>query len=280
MAYYDTYRDQLASLYHGHALWVPDPAGLYDHVRVGDVGYVKQGHFNRMFNALLSANDPTQMYGVPEGFVPLNMGPFNNIRTLNLNHGDYCSTTVTVEHEDRHQAGYVINEAASASFRCRRNKGAFLSLPFNADSVDAIRTKAFETYIRKHCDSWLSVCRLSMILDVRLEDIILVTGCDLTSSWAMAAFVNSLDSIRLKCATRSDWRPERQVSMGRHESTSQQRAKPGAPDLSLLSLRTEPTRVEYREITLCFHQRISRETYPPLFQDVEGRCGAPSRRSR
>ena len=49
MAYYDTYRDQLTSLYHGHALWVPDPAGLYDHVRVGDVGIVRQGHFLRMF---------------------------------------------------------------------------------------------------------------------------------------------------------------------------------------------------------------------------------------
>ncbi|KAH9074324.1 hypothetical protein EDB83DRAFT_1955510 [Lactarius deliciosus] len=195
MAYYDTYRDQLASLYHGHALWVPDPAGLYDHVRIGDVGYVKQGHFNRMFNALLFADDPTQMYGVPEGFVPLNMGPFNNIRTLNLNHGDYCSTTVTVEHEDRHQAAHP-DEAGSASFKCRRSKGAFLSLPFNADSVDAIRTKAFETYIRKHCDSWLEFAVIND-LDVRLEDIILVTGCDLTSSWAMATFFNSSDPIRL-----------------------------------------------------------------------------------
>ncbi|KAH9008785.1 hypothetical protein EDB85DRAFT_1542726 [Lactarius pseudohatsudake] len=191
MAYYDTYRDQLASLYHGHALWVPEPSGLYDHVRVGDVGYVKQGHFNRMFNALLPADDLAQVYGVPKGFVPLNMGPFNNIRTLNLTHGDYCSNTVTVEHEDRHQAGGP-GEGTSASFRCRRNKGAFLSLPFNANRADTIRTKAFETYIRKHYDSWL---RFAIVndLDVRLEDIILVTGCDLTSSWAMAAFVNSWD---------------------------------------------------------------------------------------
>ncbi|KAH9171310.1 hypothetical protein EDB89DRAFT_1118021 [Lactarius sanguifluus] len=195
MAYYETYRDQLASLYHGHALWAPDPAGLYDHVRPGDVGYVMQGHFNRMFNALLPANDPTQVYGVPEGFVPLNMGPFNNISTLNLNHGDYCSPTVTVEHEDRHQAAHS-DESASASFRCRRNKGAFLSLPFNADSVDAIRTKIFGRYIRKHCDSWLEFATING-LGVRLEDIVLVTGCDLTSSWAMAVFVNSWDPIRL-----------------------------------------------------------------------------------
>ena len=105
MAYYDTYRDQLASLYHGHALWVPDPAGLYDRVRVGDVGCVKQGHFLRMFNALLPANQ--QADGVPDGFVPLNMGPFQNIRTLTLNEGDYCSSTVTADHDDGLQAAYV-----------------------------------------------------------------------------------------------------------------------------------------------------------------------------
>ncbi|KAI9438727.1 hypothetical protein H4582DRAFT_194462 [Lactarius indigo] len=200
MTYYDTYRDQLASLYHGHALWVPDPARLYDHVQVGDVGYVKQGQFLRMFNALLLADDSAQVHGVPEGYVPLNMGPFNNIRTLNLSHGDYCSNTVIVDREDRHQAAGP-GEAASASFRCRGNKGAFLSLPFNADRVDSIRTKTFETYIHKHCDSWLEFAGINE-LEVRLEDIIFVTGCDLTSSWAMAAFVNSWDpEIKLSVQT-------------------------------------------------------------------------------
>ena len=58
--------------------------------------------------------------------------------------------------------------------------------------MDAIRTKAFETYIRRNCDSWLEFASIND-LDVRLEDIIFVTGCDLTSSWAMATFVNSLN---------------------------------------------------------------------------------------
>ena len=118
MAYYDTYRDQLTSLYHGHALWVPDPAGLYDHVRVGDVGFVRQGHFLRMFNAILPYDDPAQGYGVPEGFVPLNMGPFQNIRTLNLQQGDYYSATVEVDHESL-EAEYVTKyRLAQPSFLC------------------------------------------------------------------------------------------------------------------------------------------------------------------
>ncbi|KAH9003549.1 hypothetical protein EDB86DRAFT_2799017 [Lactarius hatsudake] len=273
MAYYNTYRDQLASLYHGHALWVPDPSELYDRVRVGDVGYVKQGHFLRMFNVLLPANDGAQEYGVPEGFVPLNVGPFKNIRTLNLFQGDYCSNTVTVNHEDKHQAAYD----TGASFKCRSNKGAFLSLPLNGIREDAIRTKAFETYIRKHCDSWLEFASANEI-DVRLEDIILVTGCDLTSSWAMAVFVNSLDpeislNVRVSDAgsARFRWTPTNQPH---HNEPNQVR------QCGFCFLPHRPRRAECRKITLRFHQGISCETYSALFQNIEGCCGAPSRQSR
>ena len=212
-AHYDSYRDQLASLYHGHALWEPDPAPLYDRVRVGDVGYVKRGRFFRMFNVLLQADDDAQVYGVPEGFVQLNMGPFGNICTLNLPQGEYCSNTVRVVRRDGHQAEYVMSyypvqacshamydfsgpgEPTSATFRCRRNNtgGAFLSLPFSGVRENAIRIKAFETYIRKHCDSWLEFTVINGLDVTRLEDIILVTGCDLTSSWAMGASTNPLD---------------------------------------------------------------------------------------
>ncbi|KAH9057213.1 hypothetical protein EDB87DRAFT_1578956 [Lactarius vividus] len=241
MAHYDTYRDQLASLYHGHALWVPDPAGLYDRVQVGDVGYVKQGQFLRMFNALLPADDSTQVYGVPEGYVPLNMGPFNNIRTLNLSHPvDYCSNTwsrmkLRVLHSDAEETG-----------------AAFLTLPFNADSVDAIRTKPFETYIHKHCDSWLEFAIINN-LDVRLEDIILVTGCDLTSSWAMAAFVNSWDSeIKLSVASQSGsargFRAKRILGFKTLKAAAESRPDDTDNELeSSIELLREPTILDYRD---------------------------------
>ena len=116
MAYYDTYRDQLASLLRGHALWEPDPSGLYDQVQVGDVGYVREGHFLRLFNALLSADNHAQVHGVPEGFFPLNIGPAN-IRTLNLFKGDYCSSTVTVavDHGTNFQSAYVTSLLSSTT---------------------------------------------------------------------------------------------------------------------------------------------------------------------
>ncbi|KAF8269499.1 hypothetical protein EI94DRAFT_955083 [Lactarius quietus] len=195
MAYYDIYRDQLASVRRGHALWMPDPTGLYDQVRIGDVGYVRQGQFLRMFNALLPANDNSQVYGVPEEFVPLNMGPFINIRKPNSNNLnlEYCSNSVTVDHGDKRQAA-GLDEATSISFKRSGTKnGAFLSLPFSGVSEDALRTKAFETYIRKHHDKWLEFALINNLDVRRLEDITLVTGCDLTSIWAMATFMDPLD---------------------------------------------------------------------------------------
>ena len=119
MAHYDTYREQLAGLYHGYALWQPAPAGLYDQVRVGDVGFILHGHFTRFFNALIPANHPFQGHDLPHDFVPLEMGHFGNIRTLNLPHGDYCSPTVQQIRDpigEQIQAAYVTTLEIPRSF--------------------------------------------------------------------------------------------------------------------------------------------------------------------
>ena len=81
----------------------------------------------------------------------------------------------------------------NATFRCRGRKGAILSLPFNGHRMDAIRTELFETYMIKHCASWVELAIMG-VFDVKLEDIIFVTGCDLTSSWAMAVFMYPRDA--------------------------------------------------------------------------------------
>jgi len=57
----NTFREELAIRYpnHGHALWNPDPGGLYDSVGVGDVGFIRDGYFFRLFNALLPRDPPS-----------------------------------------------------------------------------------------------------------------------------------------------------------------------------------------------------------------------------
>ena len=91
--------------------------------------------------------------------------------------------------------------SAITTYRCRKKLGAFLSLPYDAHREDVIRTKAFEDYIRDHCESWFLFAQRNQLDVQRMEDIILVSGCTLVTAWAAAAFVDSnLDSeITLGC---------------------------------------------------------------------------------
>ena len=52
-----TYREKLWPLYQGLALWKPNSGDLYDRVSIGDVGYVYEGAFFRMFNVRLPWDD-------------------------------------------------------------------------------------------------------------------------------------------------------------------------------------------------------------------------------
>lgn len=57
----NTFREELAIAYpnHGHALWDPDPGGLYDSVEVGDIGIIRDGYFYCLFNALHPRDHPS-----------------------------------------------------------------------------------------------------------------------------------------------------------------------------------------------------------------------------
>ena len=65
-------------------------------MEVGDVGYICEGKFHRLFNVLLPTDDPTHRnFGVPEYHeqLTLNMGDHINISKLSPN--NFCSAKVT-----------------------------------------------------------------------------------------------------------------------------------------------------------------------------------------
>ena len=85
------YRDQLTSLYHGLALWDPNPVeDIYDHVSIGDVGYVSsEGAFIRMFNVTLPWNSQSnRRLAEPEPYDPLTLA---SISRRNFGPVDHCS---------------------------------------------------------------------------------------------------------------------------------------------------------------------------------------------
>jgi hypothetical protein len=77
---FNVYRDQLSALALGLALWNPSPPKhIYNNVSIGDVGYLQDGTFIRMFNVMLSWDHPSnRTLGHPEPYEPLDCGPFAN----------------------------------------------------------------------------------------------------------------------------------------------------------------------------------------------------------
>jgi hypothetical protein len=79
---YDTFRETLAIKYPncGYALWEPSPGGLYDAVEVGDVGFIREGCFHRLFNVLLPGDHPShQNFGVPDCHQQLRLNAPNHV---------------------------------------------------------------------------------------------------------------------------------------------------------------------------------------------------------
>jgi len=96
MAHYDIFRGQLAIQYpaYGHALWEPNPVRPHNPVEIGDVGFIREGRFHRLFNALLPADHPSHRFGVPEYYEPLIPELADHICGGALSPSHFCSARI------------------------------------------------------------------------------------------------------------------------------------------------------------------------------------------
>ena len=78
--------------------------------------------------------------------------------------------------------------AEGITYKCS-GRGALLSIPHDGNRKDVIRTKVFEDYIRNNVSSWFDWSQKNGLEVERMEDLVLVTGCTLVTSWAAAAFL-------------------------------------------------------------------------------------------
>lgn len=72
---WDVYAKQLFHFGYGHPLWEPELKQGSGEVLIGDVGYLLNGGFYRIFNATKDAENPIQVYGIPEEFERIDLGP-------------------------------------------------------------------------------------------------------------------------------------------------------------------------------------------------------------
>jgi hypothetical protein len=110
---FNIYREQLSSLYQGLALWDPKPElveNLHkqpDRVSIGDVGYLDNGAFMRMFNVTLPWDDPSnKLPGKPGEYELIKPSYFRDVRDNEIREGEhYTSHVYKVDNvgADRHE---------------------------------------------------------------------------------------------------------------------------------------------------------------------------------
>ncbi|KAI0283198.1 hypothetical protein BC826DRAFT_973829 [Russula brevipes] len=167
-----TFSSELAITYpsHGYPLWEPDPAS-FKNVEVGDVGVIRDGYFQRLFNALLPADDPSQHFGVPESYEPL---------WLNI------PIRTSIDQQRVFPRGSP-DEEEELQFSCS-GKGGLIYLPFPARRFDAIALGDFAMWIRRNINQWFYFANRIGLGVQQMDDIVLVTGCHIARSWIYVAF--------------------------------------------------------------------------------------------
>jgi hypothetical protein len=238
MAHYDIFREQLAITFpgYGHALWEPSSGDFYHFVEVGDVGYIIQGRFHRLFNILLPENHPSHKnFGVPDYHKPFKPNVSKHLISGVLCPDNFCSAGVTLESDEYHGPfatrllrctiqvscrSYSLRprDPGEVSFSCSGKQGALLSLPIQAKREDTVVGDGFGKWMIKHIDLWFAWIREKGLNINRMEDIILVTGTDLTRSWANVAFLGGQADARVSFGvevvqSRINWKfsPERKT---------------------------------------------------------------------
>ena len=92
--------------------------------------------------------------------------------------------------------------AGGITYQCR-GRGALLSLPNGGHHEDVIQKKRFEDYTRDHVGGWFNWAQRENLGVERMEDLVLVSGCTLVTSWAAAAFVDNIVNAEISLESRT-----------------------------------------------------------------------------
>ncbi|KAF8589934.1 hypothetical protein K439DRAFT_1303893, partial [Ramaria rubella] len=157
----------------------------YDKVNIADVGYVRQGCFHRLFNAALSADHAANKDGVPRDFIPLDLGR----SSTTIWRQPRVPRALHTQNINAKGAGIDIS-ATPIKFESSASTGAILLTNHKTYREDVVRIARMEKYMLEHAESWLEFASEDD-RGIGLEDLMLITGYDVTSEYAMAAFSNT-----------------------------------------------------------------------------------------
>ncbi|KAI0372678.1 hypothetical protein BV20DRAFT_38503 [Pilatotrama ljubarskyi] len=175
---------------YGYPLWEPEPNEAGE-LLIGDVGYILDGGFYRLFNATLPADHPVnQRCGVPDGFEPFTFPQtLLHRRDRALEPRPLCSKSVVAfDIEASIRAGIAGPGLSSGfKFKCSDEQGAVLVLKRPATREMLHPCRDLRQYIVCNHRAWCTFARDTCRLDIEDDNIIFVSGFVKTAEWALAA---------------------------------------------------------------------------------------------
>lgn len=206
------YRDLLLKKQHGLPLWIPDPnENLEEHIKqgisIGNLGILtNDGGFRYLFNIHAEADAPVNKdMRTPQPFTPL---PMPTITKRGFIHVQKACITENASFEmegiaEAQANVYVISRSSShlayllhrlgagvgvdLTFTTTHERAAMLYLPHGADREDTDSIGLYKEYAAQHGESWYKFVNEELKSDARNDSLYLVTGCDKSGSWALAA---------------------------------------------------------------------------------------------
>ncbi|KAF8512900.1 hypothetical protein JB92DRAFT_2925997 [Gautieria morchelliformis] len=182
---YQIYSRNLVLEGKGFAPWFPGS------VNIAEVGYVHRGGWIRLFDASKARGDLSNNLGVPGDldYVPMIIGEIEK-RMLNDGARPFArGRGGPLEYVTEISSNIPVTPGSLRySFKSSKHEGAILVHSGGIDTQDALEKSAFQKYMRKNYASWLTFANDKNNRDIRLIDLVLVTGCDKTSYWACSAF--------------------------------------------------------------------------------------------
>ncbi|EKM58829.1 uncharacterized protein PHACADRAFT_88060 [Phanerochaete carnosa HHB-10118-sp] len=196
----EIYSSSLQTFRLGHALWYPEPHGSGE-PQIGDVGFIREGAFVRLFNLDTTTPEKKVVYWDPPFQVaePLPPGVLKtDTRRRPLAPDHYCSHGVqskTLSASADITAGSDVAATLSAKYTCSASQGAVLVLESEAHAESIFDNRALKKYIIRHHHTWHAYARNDLFRDIKAEDIVMISGWVKTEDdWVVAAFGNTSTS--------------------------------------------------------------------------------------
>jgi len=192
----EVYAQQLFKLALGYPLWEPEPKERQGEVLIGDVGYLGQGGFYRLFNAMKEAEDSIQI-AIPPNFKKFQLGLIPIITANNVvNEGPLFSQTVRRLEVGGGAGSHGVNVAFQCECTDQQGALAILDTPGKRELVQ--QTRRMAKYMKENIDTWHRWANSDDVgLSVAIEDILFVRGWVKTSRWAVVAFFGNSKHARL-----------------------------------------------------------------------------------